>query len=86
MKVLLFVLGIGVGTVAIGTRTEAQDYPWCASFADGAGTNCGFTSYEQCMGTARGTGGYCEKNNLYKPPAAAPTGGHRVRHKAHARS
>ena len=69
MKLMLFVLGAFIG--AFGAPAAAQNYPWCSNFADGAGTNCGFSTYEQCMATARGTGGYCEKNNLYKPPGAA---------------
>jgi hypothetical protein len=52
----------------------AQNYPWCSNFHDGAGTNCGFSSYEQCMATARGSGGYCAPNNSYVPPhAVVPT-------------
>ncbi len=49
----------------------AQNYPWCANFADGAGTNCGFATYNQCMATSRGSGGTCTQNNLYKPDSAA---------------
>ncbi len=51
--------------------TQAQNYPWCANFADGAGTNCGFATYAQCMATSMGSGGTCTQNNLYKPDAAA---------------
>ena len=39
---------------------EAEIYrPWCAQYygANSGGTNCGFTSYEQCMMTARGAAG-----------------------------
>ena len=51
---------------------QAQNYPWCSNFADGAGTNCGFSTEEQCRITIQGSGGYCDHNNLYKPPAATP--------------
>ena len=48
-----------------------QDYPWCSNFADGwGGTNCGFTTKEQCMATILGSGGFCAPNNMYKAPAA----------------
>jgi Protein of unknown function (DUF3551) len=30
--------------------------PWCVHYLPDNGTNCGFTSYEQCMATARGAG------------------------------
>ena len=71
MKLLLFVLGIGVAVFGIGTRAEAQNYPWCALYdsgSDGGGTNCGFTSFEQCMATARGLGSNCQLNPQYQPP------------------
>ena len=72
MRVALFGLGVLAATFSLAAAAEAQNYPWCSQFADGAGTNCGFSSYEQCMATARGSGGYCEQNNMYKPAGAAP--------------
>ena len=50
----------------------AQNHPWCANFADGAGINCGFASEKQCAVTIAGSGGYCSQNNLYHPAGAAP--------------
>jgi yecA family protein len=32
------------------------------------GTNCGFTTFEQCMETARGLGSFCQPNTQYVPP------------------
>jgi hypothetical protein len=64
MRLLLFLLGICVGMVGTGTHAEAQNYPWCAIYSEGAaggGTNCGFTTFEQCMETARGLG----SNSVY---------------------
>jgi len=46
----------------------AIEYPWCVSYGDidgGGGKNCGFVSYEQCMMTARGAGGSCDRNLFY---------------------
>jgi hypothetical protein len=34
-------------------------YPWCAQYARD-GRNCGFWTYQQCMATVWGTGGYCD--------------------------
>ena len=56
----------GVAPPAFG-----QNYPWCSNFHDGGGTNCGFSSYEQCMATAQGSGGTCTRNNVYTAPAGA---------------
>jgi hypothetical protein len=38
---------------------------WCSAEISGSGdgaTNCGFSSWEQCMQTARGSGGFCSRN------------------------
>ena len=53
-------------------KARAQDYPWCSNFADGAGTNCGFSSEAQCRVTIQGSGGYCDRNTQYRGPAVAP--------------
>jgi Protein of unknown function (DUF3551) len=70
MRLLLFILGIGVALVAIGDRAEAQNYPWCAYYDGGmgGGTNCGFTTFQQCMDTISGIGGICQPNTQYVPP------------------
>jgi hypothetical protein len=71
MRLLLLMLGISVSVVGIGTRAEAQNYPWCAIYSGGAvsgGTNCGFISFEQCMATAFGLGSFCYRNTQYVPP------------------
>ena len=70
MRLLLLMLGISVCVVGIGTRAEAQNYPWCAYYSgrSGGSTNCGFTTFEQCMETARGLGSLCQPNTQYQPP------------------
>jgi hypothetical protein len=73
------ILRIGLVAASVAcvatSAAHAQNYPWCSNFHDGAGTNCGFSTYEQCMATARGTGGYCAPNNLYVMPHAAVSSG-----------
>jgi hypothetical protein len=71
MRLLLFVLGICVAVIGVATRAEAQNYPWCAYYsgaAGGGGTNCGFTTFQQCMETARGLGSNWQPNTQYVPP------------------
>jgi hypothetical protein len=71
MKPLLLILAICVGIIGTGKRAEAQNYPWCAIYGDGAaggGTNCGFITFQQCMETARGLGSLCQPNTQYQPP------------------
>jgi hypothetical protein len=38
----------------------------------GGGTNCGFSTYEQCMVTIRGMGGFCDSNPFYTPSSQKP--------------
>jgi hypothetical protein len=70
MRLLLLVLGISVCVVGIGTRAEAENYPWCAyyNFKGGGATNCGWATFEQCLVTVRGIGGSCGPNPMYQPP------------------
>lgn len=84
MRLLLFVLGILAGAAAISTRAEAQNYPWCAEYSGGrggGGTNCGFTTFEQCMATVSGIGGFCNRNTQYHPPARTSGPRYRPRHR-----
>jgi hypothetical protein len=64
MKLSLFVLGILVGAAWIATPAEATDYPWCAYYRNGS-TNCGFSTFQQCLDTVRGIGGDCMRNTQY---------------------
>lgn len=68
MKSWLFALGILATAITTGTRAEAQNYPWCAQYGRDDGMNCGFVSFDQCMLTVRGMGGFCVHNNTYMPP------------------
>jgi hypothetical protein len=86
MRRLLLALGLLAATVANSTQATAQNYPWCAQYSGSFGdtVNCGFVSFEQCMATVRGMGGFCDRNNRYQPaapPGAAryPTRKHHVR-------
>ena len=44
MRMLFFMLAIVLVTAGVGTRTEAQNYPWCADYAGFGSQNCGFTN------------------------------------------
>jgi Protein of unknown function (DUF3551) len=72
VRLPLLTLGIVLVASAIGTSAEAQNYPWCAYYGDDfGGTNCGFVSYDQCMMTVTGIGGFCDRNTQYVPPGQA---------------
>ena len=78
MKAGLLLFGVLLATAAIGTAAQAQNYPWCAQYGNGnGGTNCGFSTFPQCMADVSGIGGFCMPNNTYRPPAGPHR--HRIR-------
>ena len=68
MKLFLFAFVIFVVAAATGDGALAQNYPWCADYSSG-GTNCGFVTFEQCLATVSGIGGFCDPNTQYVPGA-----------------
>ena len=83
MRTSLFALALFAATATFGSHADAQNYPWCARYGNGfGGTNCGFTTFAQCMATVSGIGGFCQENDWYHPPApaAAPRHGHSRHH------
>jgi hypothetical protein len=73
MKFVALALGLVAVACIAGTPAQAQNYPWCAQYGRSAGgaMNCGFTSFQQCMATVSGIGGFCERNNTYAPPGVS---------------
>jgi hypothetical protein len=70
MRITILVMGVFIFAVGLGARAEAQNYPWCAQYSGkalGGAMNCGFTSFAQCMATVSGVGGFCVRNNTYRP-------------------
>jgi hypothetical protein len=62
---------------------HADPYAWCAAYGggqNGGGRNCGFVTYQQCMVTIRGMGGFCEPNLFYTGTADRPVRHVRKRH------
>ncbi len=84
MKFLIPLVAILAAIAGFGTSAHAQNYPWCAYYSGGrfgGGTNCGFVSFEQCLATVHGIGGFCARNTQYVPPPgphARPS--HRKKH------
>lgn len=70
MKKTLILFAIATAAAAvIAAPAQAQNYPWCAQYGGSTGspTNCGFSSYRQCMADIGGGGGVCVRNNSYRP-------------------
>jgi hypothetical protein len=92
MKLLMFVLGGLISAALVGTRAEAQNFPWCGQYGGSGSTNCGFTTHEQCMAAISGTGGFCMQNPQSTAPSpaarrpavpAAATTSHQIQEKTH---
>ena len=64
-------IGAGLALLAFSSLADvrpsvAEIYrPWCVEYTHGGGTSCAFTSFEQCMLTARGAGASCAQNPWY---------------------
>ena len=67
MRLPALALAVSVACAA-STGAHAQNYPWCAVLNMGDNSyNCGFTTYQQCMVTISGIGGFCERNTQFQP-------------------
>jgi hypothetical protein len=70
---LAFALIVPFVLLAPIDEAAAQNFPWCAQYSiRGGARNCGFVSWEQCMATIRGIGGFCERNYMFRPGDVRP--------------
>ncbi len=51
-------LSIAATIVALAVFGDAAHAEWCAAYRNG-GNNCGFQTFQQCMATLSGIGGFC---------------------------
>lgn len=66
---LAVLAALATPTLLTPSTGHADPYKYCSvtSYMGGT-TNCGFTTYEQCMQTTRGMGGTCQVNQFYTGP------------------
>jgi len=65
-RVLFAGLSAAILIAAVGSISPASAGRYCLQGRDwGYPGNCQFSSYEQCMATASGTGAYCGVNPRY---------------------
>ena len=84
MTRLIFAALTLAAAVLIQPRSgEAAPYwPWCSQYGlPSLAHSCAFSSWEQCMETVRGIGGYCYANP-YPPPAPSARSAKPRRHAA----
>ena len=60
--------GLALILIVGGSGTPASAAAWCANY-DASTRNCGFHTYEQCLATISGAGGYCSRNTYESGPA-----------------
>lgn len=69
----LAALLLAASALAPRPAAAAFNYPWCALYAQSGGVrSCAFATFEQCLDTVRGIGGYCAPNPLIAPAPPAP--------------
>ena len=64
MRLFVFALGVFAAIICIEKPAEAQSYPWCVYYDRGAGgaTNCGFSTFQQCLAAWAGNSDSCGPN------------------------
>jgi hypothetical protein len=72
MRKFIRLFGIATLLSICTAPANAQNYPWCAQYTGsmGGSINCGFTSFAQCQADVSGIGGFCIRNNTYRPQGA----------------
>jgi hypothetical protein len=62
---------LAAGLLLLAPRPAAAYYnlPWCAQYADSSyARTCAFVTYQACLATLGGIGGYCFSNPSAPPP------------------
>lgn len=67
MRSHLCSLAAVAAVIGLSSQAAAQGPPWCAAYRNGS-TNCGFYTYDQCMASVSGIGGYCNRNYIDGAP------------------
>jgi hypothetical protein len=66
---IAFVLSVASLMQSPASALPYDPYPWCAQYSgrSGGASNCGFSTWNQCMATVSGIGGFCVPNQFYNP-------------------
>jgi len=69
LPALATLAAFAAATLFTPSTSRADPYKYCSVTSSlGGTTNCGFRTYEQCMQTVRGMGGFCQPNQFYTGP------------------
>jgi len=61
-RALVVAAVVGAAALLLPQGSANAAAKWCAVYSNGAGTNCGFNTYQQCREDISGIGGYCRRN------------------------
>ena len=77
----LTILALITAALSFGTGdAKAERYwPWCAYY-NAYTYNCGFATFQQCLATISGVGGFCRANPYPPPVIETRPRGKRARH------
>jgi hypothetical protein len=81
---ILAIAGVLAATMLIDARSSAQAAAFCAWY-DAYTYDCGYYTFQQCLDTIRGVGGYCARNVYEAWPRAAEPYAPRPSRRKHAR-
>ena len=72
-RLIFAVLTVAAAMLIQPRSGEAEHYwPWCSHYDNPSdATSCAFATWEQCIATVRGIGGWCYANPYGPPPAPA---------------
>jgi hypothetical protein len=72
MRLALTALAV-VATAVLVQPAKADPYPWCAVTGgrDDSRESCYYKTFEACLTTIQGLGGFCNHNPRYTGPSAA---------------
>ena len=80
MRLSLFILGVFAAVVCFEKPAAAQNYPWCVYENIGGGaTNCGFSTFQQCLAARTGNSDSCGPNPQYQGVSGPAPSSRRVR-------
>ncbi len=75
MRPTLAALALAAALIGAPQAASAQSpysYPWCAKlYLKNGATSCYYASWQLCMATVSGIGGYCYQNPAYRGAAAS---------------
>jgi hypothetical protein len=79
---LTFASAALIGLTELASAQSPYSYPWCSRQVFGltSTTSCYFTSYQQCMTTISGIGGYCYQSPYYHARSGPRQAGVKSRH------